>query len=190
MWVANLLPEDVQVNLEPAVVNGSGWTLACSEPTFSFPMKKYEIPRLLAFLITPGPAASDSYVVDIKVAETGSCGQPWNSGGGRLVARLSSLTGADGNRSRLSTLVMSPRPFREHLDIGFDLPRKGPVGIRIYDVAGRELQRIDLDEQRAGPVSIRWNGRLRGGRDASPGIYFVRVRAPDIELEGRVVRLR
>ena len=106
------------------------------------------------------------------------------------MARLAALTGVGGRRSHVPALMMSPRPFRRQLDIAFDLPAKGPVVIRVYDVAGREVHRIDLGEQPAGPVHTRWDGKLARGVDASPGVYFVRVRAPGVGLDGRIIRLR
>jgi hypothetical protein len=189
MAVANLLPEPVLVTLSPQPVSGSGWTLTSSETTMTFLMNKDEVPRQVSFDLTPGPLASDSFLVDIEANLGASCGT-FKSGGGRLHAKLASSTGVVASLAPVPALVMSPRPFWNELNIAFVQPRAGRAGIRICDVTGRLVRKIDLGEQRAGVVHARWDGRTNGGVQAPPGVYFVRVSAGDLQLNSRTTRLR
>jgi hypothetical protein len=40
----------------------------------------------------------------------------------------------------------------------------------------------------AGPVRVVWNGRDRNGHDASPGVYFVRVRIGTVPATAKLIR--
>ncbi len=188
MFVANLLPEDVLVQLQPTVFEGSGWTLEF-DSGLTFPMEKDERPRMVSTRAVPGAYASDSAAWDVGVLETGSCGAV-NTGGGRVKVRKTDLVEVPGGVLRVPTLLMAPRPFREGLDLTFGLPSAGRVAIRIYDVAGREVRRMDLGERPAGLVRGRWDGMTNNGADAPPGLYLVRAWIGNTQLGGRVIRVR
>ncbi len=68
-----------------------------------------------------------------------------------------------------------PNPFNPQTMISFTLARSGPASLRIYDVRGQLVRTLLDGELAAGPHSLRWDGRDRGGRAASSGTYFYRL---------------
>ena len=76
-----------------------------------------------------------------------------------------------------------PNPFRDGTDVRFDVSRPGPVALRVYDLAGREVRTITLAFRLAGPIGITWDGRDSRGTRVGAGIYFLRVHE-----EGRTLR--
>lgn len=71
----------------------------------------------------------------------------------------------------------SPNPTRGVATIRFESTSDAPIEAKIFDVAGRLVRSLDLEgDVDAGARAIRWDGRSQGGRSASPGVYFLRVR--------------
>jgi hypothetical protein len=67
-----------------------------------------------------------------------------------------------------------PNPFRLSTAIDYHLSQPLHVRLRITDVQGRIVRRLEDGAQRdAGQYSILWDGRGDGGRRAAPGVYFV-----------------
>lgn len=86
---------------------------------------------------------------------------------------------------------IGPNPFREWAEIRFAMPRRGEVDATVYDIMGREVSRLaDGRMLEAGEQVLRWDGRVRDGRAAGPGVYFVRVQTPQQTWNRAVVRLR
>jgi hypothetical protein len=68
-----------------------------------------------------------------------------------------------------------PNPFNPATRIEYNMPRRGQLGIRIFNVRG-ELVRILLDEVvPAGPGSVTWDGTNGSGQSAASGVYFYEV---------------
>ncbi len=89
------------------------------------------------------------------------------------------LAGYGGMEQGLPVLRQNyPNPFSTNTIISFSLPRRVRVVLKFYDVLGRRVDFIDLGER--GPSSsvvYRWDGRNHGGRELSPGVYFVKLEA-------------
>jgi subtilisin family serine protease len=77
-------------------------------------------------------------------------------------------------------LRAGPNPFRGALDIVASAP--GRVGV--YDAGGRLVRALESRDGHA-----RWDGRDAAGRDARPGLYFVRWTGGARTRTVRVVRL-
>ena len=80
----------------------------------------------------------------------------------------------------------TPNPFRGSTSIPYSLPRAGPVRIRVFDVAGRQVAVLMAGAAPAGEHAVVWNGRDSRGRDAGSGIYFVKL---DAEGQSRVRKI-
>lgn len=66
-----------------------------------------------------------------------------------------------------------PNPFNSAVCIRYQLPRKSPVSMKIYDLAGRLISTlIDMD-QSAGYHSIQWTAE-----NEASGLYFCRMETP------------
>lgn len=65
-----------------------------------------------------------------------------------------------------------PNPFNPVTSIDFDIPKKGFVSLRVYDLLGREVQTLVNEEKQAGSYSVDFNSE-----DFSSGVYFYRLEA-------------
>ncbi|HEY2956483.1 MAG TPA: beta-propeller fold lactonase family protein [Candidatus Eisenbacteria bacterium] len=94
-------------------------------------------------------------------------------------------------RGDFALRAIKPNPFRGALEVAFTLGRRGPVDLAIYDVMGREVRAVARGAWlEAGPQSLTWDGRDRGGRAAGAGLYFVRLRTERATWMRPVVRVR
>jgi len=70
-------------------------------------------------------------------------------------------------------LVCSPNPTPAGARIALSDPssafQDGPVQVVVFDIQGRRIAALDLDDQ----GQARWDGRLGDGSPASPGVYFL-----------------
>jgi hypothetical protein len=72
-----------------------------------------------------------------------------------------------------------PNPFNPRTTIKFDLSRSGPVELAVFDVAGRLVKRLVSQSMSAGNHEAVWEGKDTGGRPASAGVYFFRLKTAD-----------
>ncbi|NQV38737.1 MAG: DUF2341 domain-containing protein [Candidatus Marinimicrobia bacterium] len=63
-----------------------------------------------------------------------------------------------------------PNPFNPTTTIQFNLPLESTVGIKIYNLLGREIAEFDAQKYSAGSHKLKWNASA-----VSSGIYFTRV---------------
>jgi hypothetical protein len=83
-----------------------------------------------------------------------------------------------------------PNPFNPTTTIRFSVREKGPVTLRVYDVAGR-LVRTIVDEVRdAGAYSEVWNGTNNRDSRVASGIYFYRMEAPGFSRSRKMAILQ
>jgi len=70
-----------------------------------------------------------------------------------------------------------PNPFNPITRIEYNLPQKGPLSIRIYNLRG-ELVRTLIDEVvERGPGFVTWDGTDRSGQGVASGVYFCQTKA-------------
>ncbi|MGH7726163.1 MAG: FlgD immunoglobulin-like domain containing protein [Candidatus Eiseniibacteriota bacterium] len=101
-------------------------------------------------------------------------------GGGPCV--LGDLPGVNGERFANVNLGARPNPAlaTDRIVLRFTLAEARDVSVRIYNVAGREVARIE-HRGMPGENDVRWDGRLSSGAPAGPGVYFYRVEGVDFE---------
>lgn len=78
-----------------------------------------------------------------------------------------------------------PNPFNASTKIEFDLPKVEPVSIAVYDILGREVERLVDTELQAGHHEVIW----QADRYAS-GMYFYVMRTPRTQLSRKIVLLK
>lgn len=98
---------------------------------------------------------------------------------------VTDLTGAEGRAPRLVLFQNSPNPFNPATAIRFTTARPGPVDLRVYDVAGREVARLLDGEADAGAHEVTW--RAEG---LASGVYFYVLRADGRTISRKAVLLR
>ncbi len=131
------------------------------------------------------PVAGGAQVHAILPSASGSTGLAVVSVGAVPVA-VQDLGRRPANRLVLYT---APNPARDIVTMRFELPAAGPVSLRVFDVAGREVQRIEPGVLLAGPHALRWDGRSRRGERARAGLYFIRLESMGATAVARVVTL-
>ena len=81
-------------------------------------------------------------------------------------------------------LEAGPTPFRDHLTISYS--GAGPLSVAVYDVRGARVARLVDGASGAGSVS--W-GRTGSDGHVGPGLYFVRLTGPNVNVVRRVTLL-
>jgi predicted GH43/DUF377 family glycosyl hydrolase len=79
----------------------------------------------------------------------------------------------------------SPNPFNPATKIAYEVPGRGRVTLRVYDVNGKLVRELVDDEQPAGPHAVTWNGQDSAGRRVVSGVYLYRL-----TFDGAVVNTR
>ena len=92
------------------------------------------------------------------------------------------LVALDLRPSRARLLPNYPNPFNPETWIPFELAEAGRVGLRIYDLAGSLVRRIDLGSRTPGYYLTRadaahWDGRNDAGEPVGSGVYVYELRA-------------
>ncbi len=78
-----------------------------------------------------------------------------------------------------------PNPFNPSTKIRFSIPHSSFVGLKVYDVLGREIAIIVNEEKAAGNYEINFNAH-----NLSSGVYFYRMQADSFTDTKRLILLR
>ena len=92
-------------------------------------------------------------------------------------SRVEAVVGVEEQGSRLNVqgltfevLQNEPNPFHGRTVIGYSLPASGKATLKVYNTAGRLVDTIVDEEQKAGVHRVEWSPK-----QASSGIYFYRL---------------
>lgn|SRR5262245_42337471 len=92
---------------------------------------------------------------------------------------------------RLSFRRLGPNPSRGSLDLTYEVPAPGgPLGIKVFDVAGRLVATPYFGMRAPGVWTTRWDGADSGGHALSSGVYIVQLQMAGQSLVRRVVLAR
>ena len=83
-----------------------------------------------------------------------------------------------------------PNPFNPLTEFRFNLPRSADTEIRIYDVRGALMHRVQGGVMAAGPAMLRWAGRDEQGRAVASGVYFYRLSGNDFSQTSKMVMVQ
>ncbi|MBI2618971.1 MAG: T9SS type A sorting domain-containing protein [Ignavibacteriales bacterium] len=83
-----------------------------------------------------------------------------------------------------------PNPFNPSTTIPYRLDRPDHVRLSIFDVTGREINRVIDHYQPAGSYSITWSGGDAFERQVPSGVYFVRFQVGANEVVGKMILAR
>jgi hypothetical protein len=83
-----------------------------------------------------------------------------------------------------------PNPFAGRAQIMFDLPKSGPVQVRVFDLQGRVVKTL-LDENKdPGQYTVFWTGDNDAGQSVAPGIYFYRLDTRSRTANKKLIKMR
>ena len=83
-----------------------------------------------------------------------------------------------------------PNPFNPITTLRYDLPNNNHVTLTIYDLNGREINRIVNTIQPAGYKSVQWNATDMHGKPVSAGVYLYQIRAGEFVQTRKMVLLK
>jgi hypothetical protein len=130
-----------------------------------------------------GPAAHDCYLIVVSLANPAL----FDTSDTRFEITDGSSASDDvpGLPREYSLSAPYPNPFNSATNIEFALPRDGQVSLVIFDILGREVERLVDEPRRAGLHRVSW----RADRAAS-GVYFVRLGSGDFQAVHRMHLLK
>jgi len=83
-----------------------------------------------------------------------------------------------------------PNPFNPSTTISFNLPHKGHLKLKIYNVRG-ELVRSLVDEpHEAGAGRVIWNGEDQSGGSVASGVYFYKLKFGDGVITEKMMMIK
>jgi photosystem II stability/assembly factor-like uncharacterized protein len=83
-----------------------------------------------------------------------------------------------------------PNPFNPATLIKYGLPKESFVTLKVYNLLGQEIVTLVNEVQKAGYVSIAWDGRNRTGEPIGSGVYFYRIEARPTDGADAFVQVR
>ncbi len=83
------------------------------------------------------------------------------------------------------TLSAYPNPFNPTTTLSFTLPHRTSVTLKIHDILGREVERVELGNMTAGQHELKVNGEAW-----SSGIYFATLATPTFTQTQKLLLLR
>ena len=100
-----------------------------------------------------------------------------------------------GDIKRTALLQNFPNPFNPETWIPYTLADNADVNVRIYDVEGKLVRKLDIGYQRAGSYlnrekAVYWDGRDQLGESVSSGIYFYTLKTDTFSDTRRMVILK
>ena len=98
---------------------------------------------------------------------------------------LVGVTGTDTPPPAVALAQNAPNPFNPSTVIRFSLDREGPVDLRVYDVAGREVDRLVHRRMEAGAHAVTWRPA-----HLPSGLYVYVLRAGGISFSKKAVLIR
>ncbi len=66
----------------------------------------------------------------------------------------------------------NPDPFSASTNITYSISIQSLVGLKAYDLMGKEIISLKNEIEITGSKSVKWNGKDRFGKSVDPGIYF------------------
>lgn len=139
-----------------------------------------DVDRQIGFALTTTLAGQGSYV-----SKEGGAAP-------RLVLVVTEPASGVGERppSSHGLRLVGPNPTNGGARLAFDLAAPGEIEVVLLSVDGRRVRALTSGPRAAGPQSVAWDGRDDAGRDAGPGIFFVRLRVGESIESVRIVRTR
>jgi hypothetical protein len=135
-------------------------------------------------LFTLGEGDREGAVLVLDGREGGASGDSLVvSGPGASVALR--FRPSSGNPPAFELRQNYPNPFNPSTTIAYQLPAKGHVMLKVYDLVGREVETLVNGVEEPGYRSVEWNAAGRAS-----GVYFCRLQAGGVTSVRGLVLLK
>ena len=82
-----------------------------------------------------------------------------------------------------------PNPFRDSVNIQFELKTQGEVNLFIYDLSGKQVDKINAGHLSSGINNIKWDAINRNGKPCTSGVYACKIVTPDGAQSEKLIRV-
>ena len=103
---------------------------------------------------------------------------------------LGQLRPVEAPPSKTHLFANYPNPFNPETWIPYDLAAPTQTEIKIYNVNGSLVRKIEMGHQTAGSYTYHWDGRTENGELTASGIYFYTLKTDDFESTRKMVILK
>jgi flagellar hook assembly protein FlgD len=69
-----------------------------------------------------------------------------------------------------------PNPFTSTTEVDYSLSEPTLVQVNVYDKLGNKVRSLVQESQVSGVHSVVWDGNHQNGRQATPGLYVIRIK--------------
>ncbi len=90
----------------------------------------------------------------------------------------------------MQLLANYPNPFNAETRIGFEVAKRGPVQLVVYNALGQRVRSLLAQEISAGRYELKWDGRDDGGMHMASGVYYYRLHAQESTRSRALLLLR
>ncbi len=93
----------------------------------------------------------------------------------RVLPNTSINDGLNIDPVTIGLLTAYPNPFRESIEINYNLNIGGPVYLDIFNTRGQLVRTLCKEYKTSGTYTVMWNGCNEHGKIVSNGIYYCRI---------------
>jgi hypothetical protein len=138
----------------------------------AFPIGQGALVRIPISMINPLDKSYASFAnVMITNNEADSLGVAING----LEWSIKSSIAANSDSKSLHLGQNYPNPFNPSTRISYQLSKAAQVQLSVYDITGREVNRLVDQYQPVGNYSVEWSSNATSGQKMSSGVYFARL---------------
>jgi hypothetical protein len=83
-----------------------------------------------------------------------------------------------------------PNPFNPSTRLTYTLTKSARVRLSVYDMTGREVNRIVDQNQEAGQFTAQWNSTGKSGQTLASGMYFARLTVDNESVTRKMILLK
>ena len=98
--------------------------------------------------------------------------------------------GANERTANLSLWQNNPNPFAGNTVIKYQVDTPGPITLKIYNISGQLVKKLDDGYRIAGIHSVKWDGRDESGTNVSKGVYIYQLQTTNLKQTRKLIVLR
>jgi subtilisin family serine protease len=110
-----------------------------------------------------------------------------------VVTNTTGISGVVGDAPLAATYELHqnyPNPFNPSTTIGYSIPSRSEVTLKVFDIMGREVATLVRGAQPAGKYQTVWEGKTNAGMPVATGVYFCRLEAGSFVRTLRMMLLK